>query len=302
MWTAHYIMCSLPSGVSDIPVAVSVSPLPCALPSNQLMILNREEPDPQPTFGVCLSAIYGRYKDWVGIAEMFEMYTLLGASEIVIYNLSLSHDTDIAMKAYLDDPTKNVRAVQWPLPVKEMHKTSTFFQRGALNDCLYRLSQRHRFVAVHDIDEVMVPRMATTWKELFDDIYDPKRAIYMFQHSYFRRNTSKEDPYMITQASFQTTKEVLPAGKIRCKSLYNARLVRSIDVHYHYDLMPGTQEYMIPPHIAKLHHYRISDMETFRKDPSIEFIEDRYMERYKARLQHNLKISVDKIKSMLKVS
>ena len=276
MWTIHYITCPLPSQ-EEIPYAVSVTPEECVKPINLLLVLNREPPKPTRTFGVCISAIYGGYRDWQGIIEMFEFYRIFGASEIVVYNLSLSLESNKALTYYKNKMGRNVTVVDWKIP-REMHKTSTYFQRGVLNDCLHRLSHRHMFVAMKDLDEIMVPRKYKSWHKLFDDIFHQNTAIYMFQHSYFRRNTSDIEPYSIAMSSQWTTKQVFPAGKVRCKSMYNALLTYSVDVHYHYTLLRGTQEHMVDPSDALLHHYRISPMESFRKDPSIEFIQDKYLE------------------------
>ena len=304
MWVAHFILCPLKSlekhGITGLPYAVSVTPIPCTKPKNSLMVINKAKPKPKRTFALCISAIYGKYRDWLGIAEMFEMWTLLGANEIVIYNYSLSEDTNVAMQWYRDHNSEaNITVVQWPLP-KRMHLTATSFQRGVFNDCLYRQAHKHMFVAMQDLDEVIVPRNADNYQQIMEQMYAPNRAIYMFQHNYFRRNVTTESPYSITQSSFWTTTTVFPAGKIRCKSMYNPMLTKSVDVHYHYFLAPGQQEYMVPPDVARLHHYRIAPMETFRKDKTIEFIEDRHLEKYKPALMANLRHAVNEINAKIR--
>ncbi|KAI0218077.1 hypothetical protein LSAT2_030187 [Lamellibrachia satsuma] len=283
-WSSHFIICKLPRGIDAVPSAVSISPVRClAQPGNELMVLNRKPVQKTDTHALCISALYNRWGDWEMIIEMFEVHKLLGASEITIYNYSVAPETDRTLRSYTTDKNDIVNVVRWPFPGHL--QSNVHCQRGALNDCIYRMGHRHRYVTITDLDEILVPRSVNTWPKLMQRIGRPDIGVYLFQHSYFRRNTSKEDPYLITQSSFWTTDEVTPPAKIRCKSMYQADKAIAIDLHFPYKLVAGAAEHMMPPAEGMLHHYRPYPMESFAKHPErYRYIEDRYMERYSGAL------------------
>ena len=283
-WSSHFIICRLPKGVAAVPVAVSITPTRCLRqPGNELMVLNRKLIKKTDTHALCISALYNRWSGWEMIIEMFETHKLLGASEITIYNYSVSPETNRTLRSYITDKNEAVNVVQWPFPGHL--QSNVHCQRGALNDCIYRMGHRHRYVTITDLDEILVPRTVNTWPQLMKRVGRPDIGVYMFQHSYFRRNTSTEDPYLITQSSFWTTDEVTPPAKIRCKSMYQADKAIAIDLHFPYKLVAGAEEYMMDPAVGMLHHYRPYPMENFAKWPErYRFIEDRYMEKYKNKL------------------
>ena len=290
MWVAHFVICKIPTQYlgTTVPYAVSLTGTPCETAEHHLFILNRDARVVTDTFGVCLSPIYMRFKNWTMVIEMFEMHKLLGASEIVAYDNSVHQSTDAVLHSYNTDSNENIHVYQWKIPGGNSKTVSLNIQRAALNDCLYRLAHRHKFVAVQDLDEVMVPRKGTTWQELFfkHNLYQPHYGLYMFQHFYFRRNDTDKVPYFVTQNSFWRTDTVYPAGKIRCKSMYNGQLAVKIDVHYHYELVTGAEPYMVDPSEGVLHHYRNQPMETFRKYPErFTFVEDKHMSFYEERLE-----------------
>ena len=297
-WVSHFIIC--PIKRYDIkhmtPYAVSVVQQPCDEPENVLLVQNRQEVVKTPTHALCLPPIYMKFSDWRMVIEMIELHRMLGASEITVYNQTLSAKVSKVLMEYSDDKSFKFNVVEWHFP-GHLVSNNVNCQRGAINDCVYRMSLRHQYVTVTDLDEVLVPRVTSTWPELMKTIATPERGIYMFQHAYFRRNNTGEMPYLITQQSRWRTDRVVPAGKIRCKSMYNTDRAVSVDLHYHYILIPGTQEHMLPPDVAMLHHYRSTPMESFRKEPKkFTFIEDDYMSVYGDELKKRVTNVISRMK------
>ena len=287
MWVSHFVLCPLQSdgdGSRTTPFAVSVTSKPCAVPTNLLSVGNRDRVTKSATFALCLPPIYNRFSDWRMVVEMIELHRILGVSELVVYNQSMSDEVSQVLRLYAEDRALRVTTVQWHFPGEKL-KNNVNCQRAAINDCAYRMSSRHQFVAVTDLDEVIVPRNATTWLEMMAAMATNGRGVYMFQHVYFRRNATGEKPYLITQQSLWRTDRVVPGGKVRCKSVYNTDLLLSLDLHYHYDLVSGAEEYMVPPDTAMLHHYRSSPMSNFAANPErYTYIEDCYMHLYESEL------------------
>ena len=79
---------------------------------------------------------------------------------------------------------------------------------------------------------------------------------------------------------------MVPAGKIRCKSMYKAELSLKIDLHFAYQMHPDAKEYMVPETEAMLHHYRVEPMESFRRFPErYNYIADTFMFKYGTELK-----------------
>ncbi|KAK2145434.1 hypothetical protein LSH36_682g01075 [Paralvinella palmiformis] len=282
MWVSHFIICPLKRRDIDemTPYAVSVVPRPCDVPRNLLKIANRRAIKKTNSHALCLPPIYNHFSDWRMLVEMIELHRILGISELVIYNQSMSTEVSHVLDMYAVDPSFSVNIVQWHFPGNKL-KNNVNCQRGAINDCVYRMSARHRYVTVTDLDEVVVPRNANTWPEMMRALATTGSGVYMFQHAYFRRNNTGQTPCLITQQSLWRTDKVVPEGKVRCKSMYDTDSLLSLDLHYHYALVPGAVEYLVPPDVGMLHHYRSTPMSSFRENPEkYTYIEDTYMHRY----------------------
>lgn len=286
MWVAHFILCPVPViGDISVPYAVSVTARSCESPSNALMILNRipEESIGQFSFAACFPPIYGKMGDLTNLLEWIELYKILGIKSIFFYNFSMDADVSRALHGYQENRADHVNIIQWKFPDGKLN--SYFSQRSAINDCLYRAGHSHKYVAIVDIDEVVMPRGHSDWVEMMTSLSRTNVGAYLFQHAYFRRNTTGEKPYLITQQSLWRTDIVTPPGKIRCKSLYVASSTIKADIHFPYSLLEKHEEYVVPPEVAILHHYRQDPMENFRKNPEkYNFIEDKHMNRYKNEL------------------
>lgn len=297
MSCSHFIICSLPSEISAIPFAVSVTPQPCTAHSNTLLVLNREPVQKTNTHALCISLLYNQFRKWEMIAEMFEIHKIVGAAEITIYNFSIAAETDAMLRSFLADDNRFVNVIQWPFPHRLV--SNIWSQHAAVNDCLYRMGHRHKYVTITDLDEILVPRLTDTWSELLQQIEKKNRGAYLFQHHYFRRNTSDVQPYLITQSSFWTTPAPEPPGKIRSKAMYEASKAISLDLHSPYLLVRGATEYILDPSEGVLHHYREDPMETFRRYPErFTFVEDRHMTKYNRELikAYNARVKSVKVK------
>ena len=280
MWCSHFILCKLQDTIA-IPYAVSIVPEPCRKPKNSLLILNRLSNTNKGQHALCLPLVYGKWDSPLPFIESLELHRILGVQKVTMY---LKEDIPIlnpVIHHYIN--TGFLEVVIWKIPNLPC---SYFFQRAALNDCLYRNMNNFKFVAVNDVDEVLVPRMTDTWPELMSIIDRPDRGAFLFQHVYFRRNhTLKMDPQLISQTSYYRTIKVFPPGRIRCKTLYKAESSLKLDVHSSYQLLRGVHEYILSPEEGLLHHYRPQPFSSAHEKPEYNnFMEDRFMEKYKERL------------------
>jgi len=157
------------------------------------------------------------------LVEWIELHSIIGITEVILYNLSMSDDVTRVLKSYHHPTSASIRVtvVSWRFP--SHHLVSYFCQHEAINDCVYRAaSEGHHYVIVNDLDEVLVPRGAdhVTMMDFIDDVTKRSRDVgaYIFQHAYFRRNkTHGNEPYLVSMQSLWTTSQVTPPGKIRSK-------------------------------------------------------------------------------------
>ena len=83
--------------------------------------------------------------------------------------------------------------------------------------------------------------------------------------------------------------------------MYEASKAISLHLHFAYLMVPGATELMMDPEDGMLHHYRLYPMETFRKRPhDFNFIEDRFMEKYKPKLVKAVNKRISKFKFLKK--
>ncbi|XP_043975925.1 uncharacterized protein LOC122832845 isoform X4 [Gambusia affinis] len=119
-----------------------------------------------------------------------------------------------------------------------------FGQITALNDCLYRNMYRSKYVALHDIDELILPQTVKTWTELLpllESKYTPNKC-YMFENNVFPNNVmlprSGTDPARwrgVPGVDILAHLHQEPVSKDhvyeKFKIIVNPRLVVSVSVH-----------------------------------------------------------------------
>ena len=127
-------------------------------------------------------------------------------------------------------------AIPWNFPP---NRTISYFnQLESVNDCIYRAALRHRYVAVSDLDEVLVPRQPGGWPKFVVDMgNDSHVGAFLFQHVYFRRNSTssslsayrrRQTPDLITTQSVWRTDVIIPPGRIGCKVCVGLHVTCSI--------------------------------------------------------------------------
>ena len=97
----------------------------------------------------------------------------------------------------------------------------------------------------------------------------------------------------MTSGSLYTTRRSYPAGRVRCKSLYDTDLAVKLDLHYAYTTVPGSREMMLAEGDALLHHYRQTRMSAMSDEDQpgkYEYARDDFMLRHEQRLTARVKM------------
>ncbi|RVE65185.1 hypothetical protein OJAV_G00134180 [Oryzias javanicus] len=184
----HYgtadIMCPLPSGCPT-PSHVAVTHVDDkseeTLDQDFLEVKNQKsEFDSFPyNFTVCFSTMF----DYTNVlqpvlfqlVQSLEMLQLLGVNRVVIYKTSCSLETQNVLDHYTHEGL--VEVIPWSLskylnvsrgwlPKHGPGELHYFGQIPALNDCLYRYMYRTKYLALHDVDELILPQSVHSWLEL----------------------------------------------------------------------------------------------------------------------------------------
>ncbi|XP_029027872.1 uncharacterized protein LOC114868445 [Betta splendens] len=204
--TAH-ITCPLPPGceAASHVALVSSSALYEDLLLDYVEVKNQEVRNHSFPFDftVCISTMF-EFTNVLQMVQSLEMLQLLGVDRVVIYKSSCNADTQRVLDYYVHKGL--VELVSWPLsrlmnvsrswlPSYSPGDIHYFGQIPALNDCVYRYMYQSRYVALHDLDELILPQTVDSWTALLPLLEDEYGAdkCYRFENNVFP-NTVRNPP------------------------------------------------------------------------------------------------------------
>ncbi|XP_063603295.1 uncharacterized protein LOC134779216 [Penaeus indicus] len=145
-----------------IPYAVSIMPTDRQNSSYNMIYLRREEETAnasETSSAVCVRPLFGPYNNLVGMAQFLSYYSsVLKVKNFYFYDLAINDDV---LEYLLKVATLgvNINILHWNVPTTDWEKLWDLGSLTALNDCVYRTSKKHAYVAVVDVDEFIVPQM-----------------------------------------------------------------------------------------------------------------------------------------------
>uniref|UniRef100_A0A667X7J9 Glycosyltransferase family 92 protein n=1 Tax=Myripristis murdjan TaxID=586833 RepID=A0A667X7J9_9TELE len=155
------IMCPVPSGCKT-PSDVTVTS--AAEGTEGFYNMTRTSDSFPHNFTVCISTMFD-FTNVLQLVQSMEMLQLLGVSRVVIYKTSCDADTQRLLDYYTDKG----EVIPWSMsdylnvsrgwrPEKDPGDLHYHGQLPALNDCVYRYMYQSRYVALHDVDELILPQ------------------------------------------------------------------------------------------------------------------------------------------------
>ncbi|KAM9852929.1 uncharacterized protein ACBR49_003804 [Aulostomus maculatus] len=212
------IMCPLPSGCKT-PTHVAVTSATASNdrasvpPDMFLEVRNQEEKsDTFPhNFTICLSTMFD-FSNVLQLVQSLEMFQLLGVSRVVVYKTSCNPETQRLLDYYTQKGlvevipwtiSRHVNVSRGWLPEHGPGELHYFGQIAALNDCVYRYMYQSRYVALQDIDELILPQSVNSWQELLPLLEKKYGAdkCYMFENNVFPNTVSLSPPSSRTPGS-----------------------------------------------------------------------------------------------------
>ncbi|XP_066460412.1 beta-1,4-galactosyltransferase galt-1-like isoform X1 [Eleutherodactylus coqui] len=148
-------------------------------------------------FSVCISAFYGQYNNPLQVIQAIEMYKILGASRVTIYNNSCHDNVDKVLRHYIEEGVVDV--IPWPIDtflrtskkwkyVEGLDSEIGYYgQTASLNDCIYRNMYTSEFVVLIDIDEIILPVKHLDWSSLMRSLQEryPGASVFRFENHAF---------------------------------------------------------------------------------------------------------------------
>ncbi|XP_045599496.2 uncharacterized protein [Procambarus clarkii] len=257
------------NGRNRIPYAVSMAALGTINASHKLIYLSNvktlNEFSNSNTSAVCVRPLHGPYSDLEGITQFISYYAVaLRVSHFYFYDLAVSPEVKRLLKLFTTDNV-TIEILPWNVPTSEWSEFWDLGSLTSLNDCVYRSAGRHRYVAIVDLDEFMVPKTpAADLGELYHNVLKPKHgevgdaalilnAFFCFD---FKENTNKNHTSFPMFLHTQREARLWPP-KSRSKMILIPEAIVSVGHHMvHHFLRKTSKNRSSPKHVSVLHHYR----------------------------------------------
>lgn len=294
IYQPYLIACQIPKPFHGIvPSSVSLVEKECDTATNNLRVIyNRPPDDHKKGFAVCVKGLDFLYDDLsVRLIEWIEMLNILGADKIFVYNLQVHPNISKVLNHYEQEGIVQVIPLTLPggqpnvpgfqhlyLKKKTNHKRQN--EVIPYNDCLYKNIYRYEYIALLDIDEVIMPKNGdTSWKQLMQRVIPKAKKIkpegyasYNFRNVYFLDDHQhdhgwhKEAPkYMhMLQHVHRAKNYTKPNQYVKC--FHNPEKVLTLHNHFPLACLGGVcKSYPVDTEDAQLQHYRADCVKTLLK-------------------------------------
>lgn len=188
---------------NQAPDSVSIVERKCDKITNNLRVVNNR-PEKKEKFAVCVKGLDFLHEDLsVRLVEWLELLSVLGANKVFLYDLEVHPNISKVLDYYsskgLVEMTRITLAGNQPnlpgfrhlyLKNKLTHKRQN--ELIPYNDCLYRNLYSYEYLALLDIDEIIMPIQHDNWIDLMDEVQrislrekNYTRASYNVRNAYF---------------------------------------------------------------------------------------------------------------------
>ncbi|XP_053728197.1 uncharacterized protein LOC128763441 [Synchiropus splendidus] len=270
------IMCSLPPDC-QLPSHVSVtSTRHKELCDQRVLEVKNQEPKQdsfKSNFTVCWSTMFD-FNNVLQLVQSLEMLQVLGANKVAIYKTNCSADTQRVLNYYTQRGL--VEVIPWNMSQylilsrgwqvkKDPGDLHYFGQLAALNDCIYRYMYQSRYLAMHDVDELILPQAVSSWPELLPQLtskYKFKNC-FTFENNVFPNTVSLTPPTSPGSSCWSKVTGVNILAHLHqepyvpnwdCKVIVDPRSIHVISVHIVLD--PYNACSWVDRNEARLYHTR----------------------------------------------
>lgn len=304
----YMLACQLPkSHWEQVPLSVSVVENVCDTATNNLKVRYNKLPEGETkkqNFAVCVKGLDFPTEDLsVRLIEWFELLHLLGANKIFLYNLEVHPNVTKVLNYYEEKGYVDVTPISLPGYQPNMQilqhlylksKTNNKRQNELIpyNDCLYRNMYQYEYIALLDIDEVIMPIAEDNWADLMKNVKklalkvkNEDRASYNFRNVYFldemleAHAKSGSLPYGLKDIPdymhmarhiYRSANYTKPGQYVKC--FHNPEKALILHNHFPLGCLGGIcTSYPVDPSVAHLQHYRSDCVSTLKKSCERDF-------------------------------
>lgn len=273
------------SGSKQIPSKVALSHSANCNPSTSLISIYSHRPEKKANIGVCVETPIFQ-KSFIDVVNFIEMQRMFGAQVITLYLLDSPEGMEASLrKAYPEEVLLDI--VHWSSSFKEKDPLHYYGEILAIHDCLYRNLHRVNYLALVDLDEVIVSRRHSNWHEMLRELDNDYVDSFIFINSVYLKTPLHDLPIEKTNhlKSLLCPGQTLPDyfthyGKSRCRFHYYERSkvilkplnVIDTDIHGPCRRREGKTHFFVPDDMATSQHYR--------EKPTIECKPNRKTKKY----------------------
>jgi len=290
----YLLACQLPkSHWGEAPASVSVVEHQCDNATNNLRVIYNKHEGVKHKFAVCVKGLDFPDDDLsVRLVEWLELLNTLGAHKIFLYNLEVHPNVTKVVDYYVKQGLVDLTPLSLPgyqpnLPgLQHMYlksKTNNKRQNELIpyNDCLYRNMYRYEYIALLDIDEIIMPLKHNNWEELMDEVIkqslkvkNETRASYNFRNVYFMDDMLETHehghfkdipPYLhMLQHVYRSQNYTKPGQYVKC--FHNPEKALILHNHFPLGCLGGVcTSYPVDLELGHLQHYRNDCVSTLKK-------------------------------------
>lgn len=316
IYQPYLITCQIPKPFHKVvPASISLVEQECDTATNNLRVIyNRPPDDEKKGFAVCVKGLDFLYDDLsVRLIEWIELLSMLGAEKIYFYELQVHPNISKVLKYYEGEGKVQVTPLTLPggqpnvpgfqhmyLQKKTNHKRQN--ELIPYNDCLYKNMYMYEFIALLDIDEVIMPKHDDqTWHDLMNRVrpkalklknetfpsYNVRNVYFLDEHQHEHGWAKGVPKYMhMLQHTYRAQNFTKPNQYVKC--FHNPERVLSLHNHFPLACLGGAcSSFPIDTGDAQLQHYRADCVKTLKKSCD-EFkekrVEDTTIWKYKDEL------------------
>lgn len=214
-------------------------------------------------FAVCVSPVY-EWRNVILLKLFLEHYISQGCTKFVLFKRSWSKEVD---KILNEKYSNFVELVEWPtLPSTtddDLNSETVLHYRGqvvAINECLWRLRDRARFVASVDLDEFLIPLNHShgTLSDIFASLDNRQVGGFSVSNRHFSldlNNLSDNSPIVVDADIFYSAK--------RGKTVVKPKLVEKLGIHSVWRYVNGYNGESFPEDIILMYHYKPKSFDGF---------------------------------------
>ncbi|XP_046915320.2 uncharacterized protein LOC124495918 [Dermatophagoides farinae] len=268
------------------PTSVSLVDNRCLKANNNLKIINNR-PAKKQEFAVCVKGLDFLHEDLsVRLVEWIELLRLMGANKIFLYDLEIHPNITKVLNYYQNEGAVELTKISLPGHQPNLPGFRHLYLKNKLtnkrqnelipyNDCLYRNLYSYNYVALLDIDEVIMPLKHSNWSDMMAEVQrlslmekNYTRASYNVRNVYFLDDLNHNEEQMhheaheagiprylhMLQHVYRSQNYTKPGQYVKC--FHNTERAVSLHNHFPLNCFGTCTTYSIPIELAHLQHYR----------------------------------------------